>query len=79
MPDQDHKDFLLAALRCGSLRAKMYENEINSIGVALKSDLIEVGTALVWLNDIGAMALVGYIPDEMRAEYQGDKISDISK
>lgn len=66
MPDdQDHKDFLLSALRSASLRAKMYEVEINSIGIALKSDMVTVTAALRWIKDIGAEGLIGYVPEQM--------------
>lgn len=58
-----HRDFLLSALRAASLRAKMYEVEINSIGIALKGGMITVDQAVKWVKDIGAMELVGTIPD----------------
>lgn len=68
--DQDHKDFILSALRSASLRAKMFEVEINTIGIALKSDMVNVTTALRWIKDVGAMELVGYVPEEIGAEVQ---------
>jgi hypothetical protein len=65
MSDDDHKDFLLSALRSASLRARMYEIEIQSIGIALKGDMVSVIEALKWIKDIGAWELVGKIPDEI--------------
>lgn len=63
--EDDHKQFLLSALRSASLRAKMFEIEINSIGIALKSDMVSVTTALRWVKDIGAIELIGYVPEEI--------------
>lgn len=65
MSDDDHKDFVLSALRSASLRARMYEIEIQSIGIALKGDMVSVIEALKWIKDIGAWELVGKIPDEI--------------
>jgi hypothetical protein len=65
MSDDDHKDFVLSALRSASLRARMYEIEIQSIGIALKGDMISVIEALKWIKDIGAWELIGKIPDEI--------------
>jgi hypothetical protein len=48
------REFLLAALRCGRLRVLLLANEIDSLGVALKSEMVSVGTAFEWLSDIGA-------------------------
>lgn len=58
----DRRDFVLAALRAGSLRAKLYETEINTIGVALKGGLIDCYTAMEWVKEIGALELVRNVP-----------------
>jgi hypothetical protein len=47
-------EFLLAALHCGRLRALLLTNEIGVVGVALKSEMVSLGTAFDWLSDIGA-------------------------
>ena len=65
MSDEDHRAFFLSALRSASLRAKMFEVEINSIGIALKAEMISVTTALQWIKDIGALGLIGYIPEQI--------------
>jgi hypothetical protein len=59
----DRKEFLLSALRGASLRARLYEVEINSIGVALKSDMVTCDVAMQWIKDIGALELMVNIPD----------------
>jgi hypothetical protein len=48
------REFLLAALRCGRLRALLLANEIDAVGVALKSEMVPLNTAFEWLSDIGA-------------------------
>lgn len=58
----NQREFVLSALRVGSLRAKLYETEINSIGVALKDGLIDCYTAMEWVKEIGAIELVRTIP-----------------
>ncbi len=65
MSDEDHREFLLSALRAASLRARMYEIEIQSVGIALKGNMVTVTEALRWIKDIGAWELVGMIPDEI--------------
>ena len=69
--DDEHKDFLLSALRAASLRARMYEIDINSIGIALKGDMVTVTEALRWIKDIGAWELVGKIPEEIKEDSNG--------
>lgn len=65
MDDDVHREFLLSALRAASLRAKMMSADIDTIGVALKADLIGVDTALIWIRDAQLMWLVGAIPEEI--------------
>jgi hypothetical protein len=63
--DASHKDFLLSALRGASLRCKLYEAEITSIGVALKSDAITVTAAMDWLYEAGIHQLICPVPDKV--------------
>ena len=72
MSEEDHRDFLLSALRAASLRAKMFEVEINSIGIALKSGMVTVPQALKWIKDIGALELVGLIPNALAEQEPPD-------
>ena len=60
--DDPNLEFVLASLRVGSLRAKLLETEINSIGVALRGGLIDSYTAMQWVQDAGAMAFVRSVP-----------------
>lgn len=59
---EDRREFVLSALRAGSMRCKLMETEINSIGVALKGGLIDWYTAMEWVKEIGAIDLVRYVP-----------------
>lgn len=60
-----HRDFLLAALRAASARAKLMEADINTIGIALKSGLIGADTAVAWIHDAGLVGMVGAIPEQV--------------
>jgi hypothetical protein len=46
--------YLLGAMRCARLRASLLINEIDTIGCALKNELVTPDMALVWLGDVGA-------------------------
>lgn len=71
---QSHREFLLSALRAASLRARMFEVDINSIGIALKAEMVTPDQALKWIKDIGALELVGVIPDEIAKETQKETV-----
>jgi hypothetical protein len=51
----DRTAYLLAALRCAALRARLAACEIDSIGVALCGGLIDPDTAVAWLHDCGVL------------------------
>jgi hypothetical protein len=65
--DERHKEFLLQALRAASLRAKLMDNELQSIGVALKNNLIGPDTAIKWAYDMGIMFLIDPVPGAVGA------------
>ena len=65
MSDEDHREFILSALRVASLRCKLYDTEISSIGIALKGHMITVEQALTWIKDAGVAELVSRLPDEI--------------
>ena len=65
MSDCTHREFLLSALRAASLRAKLFDAEINSIGIALRENMITPEQAIKWIKDIGALEAIGTIPDEI--------------
>ena len=75
MNDEDsHREFVLSALRAACLRAKLFEIDVNSIGVALKGGMISVHEALEWAKDIGALESMGVIPAEISNRIKADMI-----
>jgi hypothetical protein len=54
----DSKALLLSALRCAVLRAELDSNELKTIGIALKADLITCEYAVTWLSDVGLISQV---------------------
>lgn len=72
--EEMHKEFLLAALRGASIRAKMLEADINSIGVALKGNLIDSETAVQWIMEANLLGMVGPLPQDVgRMSAEPDK------
>ena len=68
VPDlASRRDFVLAALRCTCLRVKLIDNELVSIGVALKGGFISPETALEWAEYV-APGCVSFIPESISAE-----------
>jgi hypothetical protein len=65
MSECTHREFLLSALRAASLRAKLFDADITTIGVALRENMVTTQEALKWIKDIGAMESIGMIPDEI--------------
>ena len=63
LEDDDHRDFLLAMLRAGTLRAKVIEAELSTIGVALKNNMICAETAVRWLYESKLLDFVGPMPE----------------
>ena len=63
--DDPHKEFLLSALRSAALRVKLMENDLHSIGIALKADLVGTDMAIKWLHDSDLMFLVGVLPPDV--------------
>ena len=61
--EQQHDDFLLTVLRAASIRARLMEADLNSIGVALKGGLIGADTAVQWIRDANLLWMVGAIPE----------------
>ena len=54
-------EFVLAALRRTSLRVKLIDNEITTIGAALKGGLISPDVALEWAEEV-APGCIGLDP-----------------
>jgi hypothetical protein len=63
--EPDRRDYLLAELRCASLRAKLWQADIEAVGLALSGNLISPEEALELLRDCDALHLVA--PPEPRA------------
>lgn len=61
--EEQHREFLLAALRAASLRCKVMEADVNTIGIALKGGLIGADTAVAWIRDSNLLWVVGAIPE----------------
>jgi hypothetical protein len=52
-------EYLLAELRCALLRAKLWQSDITSIGIALKAGWISPEQAVEALADCDCLQLVG--------------------
>lgn len=63
--EEQHREFLLSALRAASLRAKMWDADLTTIGIALKNGMIGTDTAVAWVRDAGLLWVVGAIPDQV--------------
>ena len=59
MPD---KEFLLASLRTATLRARLAANELDTIGLALKQNLVSFDDAVAWLDEINLLDHVDLRP-----------------
>ena len=63
---RDFTGYLLAELRCASLRARILQADIDAVGLALKGGLISPDEALELLAEVDALRLVGCPPLEDR-------------
>lgn len=61
-PPQDFTAYLIAELRCASLRARILQADIEAVGLALKNGLISPDQALELLTDVDALRIVGTPP-----------------
>ena len=52
------RDYLLAELRCASLRARLWQADIDAVGLALKAGLVEPEQALELLADCDCLKLI---------------------
>ena len=52
-------DYLLAELRCAAVRARLWQADIEAVGIALKGGLIDPEQAIELLHDCDALHLVG--------------------
>jgi hypothetical protein len=64
MTAADHRDYLLAELRCAALRAELWRCDIEAVALALKGGLVTPDQALELLRDRDdALHLVGTEPE----------------
>lgn len=49
------QEYVLAQLRCSHMRARLYVNEIELIGVALKGGIVDAETALQMMHEAGTL------------------------
>jgi hypothetical protein len=47
------REYLIASLRCAKLRISLLGNELDTIGVALKYQVITPDAAIAAINDLG--------------------------
>ena len=52
------RDSLLAELRCASLRARLWQADIEAVGLALKAGLVEPEQALELLADCDCLQFI---------------------
>jgi hypothetical protein len=52
------RDYLIAELRCASLRARLWQADIDAVGMALKAGLVEPEQALVLLHECDCLQLI---------------------
>jgi hypothetical protein len=57
-----HHEYLLAELRCASLRARLIQADIDAVGIALKDGRITPEQALELLHDCNVLWIVGAEP-----------------
>ena len=65
--DEPQKEFMLSALRVASARIKLMDNEILSVGVALRHDMIGPAMAVKWVHELGLMYLLEPMPGAVTA------------
>jgi hypothetical protein len=61
----NYEDYLLAELRCASLRARIIQADIDAVGLAFKHHLISADQAIALLHDVDVLRLVGPAPAEV--------------
>lgn len=55
----NYDDYVLAELRCASLRARIMQSDLDAVGLALKHHLISADQAIALLHDVDVLRLVG--------------------
>jgi hypothetical protein len=58
------RDYLLAEIRCASLRAKILQAEIDAIGIALKGGMVTAEQAIVLMHGVDLLRFIAQAPAE---------------
>lgn len=53
-----YTEYLIAEIRCAIVRAKVLQNDLTAIGIALRGGFISADSAVEHLADCGALRLV---------------------
>jgi hypothetical protein len=56
---RDRREYLLAELRVAALRARLWQADIDAVGLALKAGLISPDQAVEYLSHCGLLRLLG--------------------
>jgi hypothetical protein len=56
---RDKREYLLAELRTAALRTRLWQADIDTVGIALKAGLISPDQAVEHLSDCGLLRLLG--------------------
>jgi hypothetical protein len=56
--ERDKREYLLAELRAAALRARLWQVDIDAVGLALKAGLISPNQAVEHLSDCGLLRLL---------------------
>jgi hypothetical protein len=63
--NSEHREFVLAQLRCASLRVRLLLIEVDTLGLGVRAGFIPPENAIEMLDDMGALDLIGLPPMEV--------------
>jgi hypothetical protein len=63
--NSEDREFVLAQLRCASLRVRLLLIEVDTLGLGVRAGFIPPENAIEMLDDMGALDLVGLPPMEV--------------
>ena len=76
---RDKCEYLLAEFRAAALRARLWQADIDAVGLALKAGLISPDQAVEHLSDCGLLRLLGLREEqEQQDELGGRKLAHSS-
>jgi hypothetical protein len=65
---RDKREYLLAELRAAALRTRLWQADIDTVGLALKAGLISSDQAVEHLSDCGLLRFLGLREEREAAE-----------